>query len=78
VLEARISSSRGSLYFAAVDAAAPNLRTLRRYVRDFANGSAAERVHLELQISRTDAAAPGVRIWLAELAATGVRVTHTK
>jgi len=78
VLEARISSSRGSMYFAAVDAASPNLRLLRRHVRRFAEDASGERVLVDLHVSAAEAAAPRVRSWVAELAAAGVHITERR
>lgn len=77
MLEARIASPRGSLYFAA-EATPYDLEMLRSYVRDLTPDHATGKLSLEVKVDDGDAAAPVIASWLAQLAATGVRVARTR
>lgn len=76
MLEARIASPRGSLYFAA-EATPYDLETLQLYVRDLAPEKSAGALSLEVTVDDGDPAAPVITSWLAEIAATGVQVART-
>ena len=77
MLEARIASPRGSLYFAA-EATPYDLEMLRLYVRDLAPEKSAGVLSLEVRVDDGDPAAPVITGWLAQLAATGVRVARRR
>lgn len=74
MLEARIVSSRGSLFYAAAEATPYDLQSLREHLR--ALSTDVRDVRLEVRVDEVDAAAPGLSSWLREVAADGVRVTH--
>ncbi len=73
MLEARIESPRGSLYYAA-EATPYDLEMLRLYVRDLTPGSRRGDLRLEVTVDDGDPAAPVIARWLGQLAASGVRV----
>jgi hypothetical protein len=77
MLEARIASPRGSLYFAA-EATPYDLEMLQLYVRDLTPDRATGKLLLEVKVDDDDAAAPVIATWLAQLAATGVQVAQTR
>ena len=78
MLEARIASPRGSLYFAA-EATPYDLEMLQLYVRDLAPPEkSAGALSLEVKVDDGDPAAPVIASWLAQLAATGVQVARTR
>jgi hypothetical protein len=77
MLEARIASPRGSLYFAA-EATPYDLEMLQLYVRDLAPEKSVGALSLEVRIDEADPAAPEITSWLAQLAATGVQVARTR
>jgi hypothetical protein len=75
MLQARIVSSRGSLYFAA-EATPYDLENLRTHIRDFQTTKGSN-VRLELSIDRVgadDVMEMQVSAWLRRLAADGVQV----
>lgn len=76
MLQARIVSTRGSLYFAA-EATPYDLETLRTHIRDFQTAKASD-VRLELSLDRggaDDVMTLQVSAWLRRLAADGVQVS---
>jgi hypothetical protein len=73
MLEARIESPRGSLYFAA-EATPYDLEMLRLYVRDLTPGTRADKLRLEVKVDDGDPAAPAIATWLWQLAESGVKV----
>ena len=77
MLQARIVSDRGSLYFAA-EATPYDLENLRTHIRDL-RASRAKHVRLEISLDRTDDGAMGLQVsaWLRRLAAEGVQVSVT-
>jgi hypothetical protein len=77
MLEARIESPRGSLYYAA-EATPYDLEMLRLYVRDLAPERRVSDLRLEVKVDERDPAAPVIAAWLGELAATGVRVARSR
>lgn len=77
MLEARIASPRGSLYFAA-EATPYDLEMLQLYVRDLAPEKSAGALSLEVKVDDGDPAAPVITSWLAQLAATGVQVARRR
>lgn len=77
MLEARIASPRGSLYFAA-EATPYDLEMLQCYVRDLAPEKSAGALSLEVRVDEGDPAAPVIASWLAELAASGVQVARRR
>jgi hypothetical protein len=77
MLEARIQSPRGSLYYAA-EATPYDLEMLRMYIRDFTPGARASDLRLEVKVDEGDPAAPVIASWLGQVAATGVRVARAR
>ena len=76
MLQARIVSTRGSLYFAA-EATPYDLENLRTHIRDLQMAKASD-VRLELSLDRgggDDVMALQVSAWLRRLAADGVQVS---
>ncbi len=76
MLQARIVSTRGSLYFAA-EATPYDLENLRTHIRDLQTTKASD-VRLELSLDRAgadDVMAMQVSAWLRRLAADGVQVS---
>ena len=76
MLEARIQSPRGSLYFAA-EATTYDLEMLRRHVRDLTPRNRLG-VRLEIKVDEADPVAPLIATWLGEMAATGVRIARSR
>jgi hypothetical protein len=75
MLQARIVSTRGSLYFAA-EATPYDLENLRTHIRDFQT-TKGDNVRLELSLDRAgadDVMGLQVSAWLRRLAADGVQV----
>jgi hypothetical protein len=77
MLEARIESPRGSLYYAA-EATPYDLEMLRLHVRDLTPSSHVDELHLEVCVDETDPAAPVIASWLGQLAASGVTVARSR
>jgi hypothetical protein len=78
MLEARIESPRGSLYYAA-EATPYDLEMLRLYVRDLTPTTRRlGELRLEVAVDDADPAAPVVRRWLYQLAASGVNVARMR
>ena len=78
MLEARIESPRGSLYYAA-EATPYDLEMLRLYVRDLTPPtSRLGDLWMEVAVDDADPAAPVVQHWLHQLAASGVRVMRAR
>jgi hypothetical protein len=77
MLEARIESSKGSLYYAS-EATPYDLEMLRLYVRDLTPRNARDDLTLEVKVDDSDPAAPDVATWLGRIAATGVHVARTR
>jgi hypothetical protein len=77
MLEARIQSPRGSLYYAA-EATPYDLEMLRLYVRDLTPPAHAEDLRLEVALDERDPAAPVLANWLVQLAATGVHIARAR
>lgn len=76
MLQARIVSTQGSLYFAA-EATPYDLENLRTHIRDFQTVK-GNNVRLELSLDRAgtnDGMAMQVSAWLRRLAADGVQVS---
>ncbi len=76
MLQARIVSNRGSLYFAA-EATPYDLENLRTHIREFQTAKASN-VRLELSLDRgggDDVMEMQVSAWLRRLAADGVQVS---
>jgi hypothetical protein len=76
MLQARIVSTRGSLYFAA-EATPYDLENLRTHIRDLRRSKASD-VRLELSLDRSrgdEVMALQVSAWLRRLAADGVQVS---
>lgn len=76
MLQARIVSTRGSLYFAA-EATPYDLENLRTHIRDMQSAKASD-VRLELSLDRAggdDVMALQVSAWVRRLAADGVEVS---
>jgi hypothetical protein len=76
MLQARIVSTRGSLYFAA-EATPYDLENLRTHIRDFQTAKASD-VRLELSLDRggaDDVMTLQLSAWLRRLAADGVQVS---
>jgi len=76
MLQARIVSTRGSLYFAA-DATPYDLENLRTHIRDLQTTKPSD-VRLELSLDRNtadDVKSMQVSAWLRRLAADGVQVS---
>lgn len=74
MLQARIVSNRGSLYFAA-EATPYDLENLRMHIQDLQT-SRAKGVRLELSLDRTDdPMGDQMAAWLRRLAAEGVQVS---
>lgn len=74
MLEARIESPKGSLYFAA-EATPYDLEMLRHYVRDLTPRAKGD-LKLEVAVDERDPAAPAIADWLCQLAASGVRIAR--
>ncbi len=74
MMEARIESTRGSLYFAA-EATPYDLEMLRLHVRDLTPRNRGE-LRLEVKVDARDPAASVIGEWLARLAASGVNVAR--
>ena len=77
MLEARIASPRGSLYYAA-EATPYDLEMLQLYVRDLTPAREAGLLSLEVNVDDSDPVAPVIVRWLGELAASGVQVARTR
>jgi hypothetical protein len=77
MLEARIKSPKGSLYFAA-EATPYDLELLRLHVRDLTPRNASGALRLEVRIDDRDPAASAVADWLSQLACTGVHVARRR
>ena len=77
MLEARIQSPRGSLYYAA-EATPYDLEMLRLYLRDFMPGTRASDLRLEVKVDQRDPAASVIAAWLGKVAATGVKVARVR
>lgn len=77
MLEARIESPRGSLYFAA-EATPYDLEMLQLYVHDLAMGGRRRDLRLEVAMDERDPAAPAIASWLGDLAASGIRVARAR
>ena len=77
MLEARIESPKGSLYFAA-EATPYDLEMLRQYVRDLAPLKQVGALRLEVCVDEHDPAAPVIASWLGQLAASGVHVARSR
>jgi len=77
MMEARIESPRGSIYYAA-EATPYDLEMLRLYVRDLRPRNANGNLRLEVKLDERDPAASDIREWLAQLAATGVNVASSR
>jgi len=76
MLQARIISTRGSLYFAA-EATPYDLENLRTHIRDLQTTKPSD-VRLELSLDRRaadDAKSMQMSAWLRRLAADGVQVS---
>jgi hypothetical protein len=75
MLQARIVSNRGSLYFAA-EATPYDLENLRTHIRDLQT-SRAKDVRLELSLDRSNDGAMDMQVsaWLRRLTAEGVQVS---
>lgn len=76
MLQARIVSTRGSLYFAA-EATPYDLENLRTHIRDLQTAKASD-VRLELSLDRAaadDVMEMQVSAWLRRLAADGIQVS---
>jgi hypothetical protein len=74
MLQARIVSKRGSLYFAA-EATPYDLENLRTHIRDLQTSKAKD-VRLELTLDQADDPLGGhMSAWLRRLAADGVQVS---
>jgi hypothetical protein len=76
MLEARIESPRGSLYYAS-EATPYDLELLRRYVHDLTPGSGQGDLRMEVAVDDGDPAEPVIASWLGRLAATGVHVARS-
>jgi hypothetical protein len=77
MLEARMQSPRGSLYFAA-EATPYDLEMLQLYVHDLTMGARRRDLRLEVSVDEHDPAAAVIASWLGELAASGVRVSRAR
>jgi hypothetical protein len=77
MLEARIQSPRGSLYYAA-EATPYDLEMLRMYIRDLMPRTRSSDLRIEVKVDERDPAAPVVATWLGQVAATGVRVARAR
>ena len=75
MLQARIVSNRGSLYFAA-EATPYDLENLRTHIRDSQSAKAKD-VRLELSLDRGHGDATDVQVsaWVRRLASEGVQVS---
>jgi len=76
MLEARIQSPRGSLYFAA-EATTYDLEMLGLHVRDLTPRNRVG-VRLEIKVDEADPLAPLITTWLRQMAATGVRIDRAR
>lgn len=74
MLEARIASPKGSLYFAA-EATPYDLEMLQLYVRELTPRSTSD-LTLEVTVDDRDPAAPAIADWLCQLAASGIRIAR--
>ena len=77
MLEARIQSPRGSLYYAA-EATPYDLEMLRLYLRDLMPGTRPSDLRLEVKVDQRDPPASVIAAWLGKVAATGVRVARVR
>lgn len=77
MLEARIESPKGSLYYAA-EATPYDLEMLRLHVRDLTPLKTRGVLKLEVTLDEGDPAASAVADWLIELAASGVQVSRPR
>ena len=77
MLEARITSSKGSLYFAA-EATPYDLELLRLHVRDLTPRKGRSALHLTVRVDDCDPAVPAIADWLWQLAGTGVHVARKR
>ena len=77
MMEARIESPRGSIYYAA-EATPYDLQMLRLYVRDLTPRNAKGDLRLVVKVDERDPAAPDITDWLTQLAATGVNVSSSR
>ena len=75
MLEARIESPKGSLYYAA-EATPYDLEMLRLHVRDLTPRNTTSALKLEVRVDDCDPGASAVAEWLGKLAATGVQIAH--
>ena len=77
MLEARIKSPLGSLYYAA-EATLYDLAMLRMYVRDLSPPDMRSDLKLEVKVDDGDPAASVIASWLWQLAATGIQVERRR
>ena len=77
MLEARIESPRGSLYYAS-EATPYDLELLRRYVHDLTPGTGQGDLQLDVAVDDGDPVEPVIARWLGKLAATGVHVARSR
>ncbi len=77
MLEARIESPKGSLYFAA-EPTPYDLEMLRLHVRDLTPRNTRGTLKLEVTWDDGDPAAAVVAAWLGRLAATGIQIERGK
>jgi len=77
MMEARIESPRGSLYYAA-EATPYDLEMLRLYVRDLTPRKSKADLKLVVKVDEHDPAALDITVWLAQLAATGISVASSR
>ena len=76
MLEARIKSPKGSLYFAA-EATPYDLELLRLHVRDLTPRH-SRGVRVEVRVDDRDPAMGAIADWLWQLAGTGVNVARKR
>ena len=76
MLEARIKSPKGSLYFAA-EATPYDLELLRLHVRDLTPRNASS-AHVVVRVDDRDPAVAAIADWLWQLAGTGVHVARKR
>ncbi len=74
MLEARIVSSKGSLFFVG-EPTPYDLQTLRSHIREFA--SSTQKVRLEVNVDDADWAGLEASGWIRLLAGAGARVCRT-
>ncbi len=77
MLEARIESPRGSLYYAA-EATPYDLEMLQSHVRDLTPRHARGSLRLEVKVDAADPAAAVIESWLGRLAASGITVAQSR